>query len=88
MLDAVSLVVGYAGGVLTVLVASWGVGRGVNETDHAAAQRASERSVWTCTCGQRFGARQDAKDHARETHNAPVEDDEWVFLMDATTDQE
>lgn len=84
MLDPLSLAVGYAGGVLTPFALSWVIGR----VTHDPAQNASE-SVYECRCGQRFrgpDARQLAKDHATETHNAPPQKDEWLFLFSVNTE--
>lgn len=83
MLDPVSLVVGYVAGVLTLLAVSWGI----RPTDDPA-QNAS-LAVYECRCGQHFrgpDAETAAKAHAVETHNAPPQDREWLFLFTVTDD--
>lgn len=78
-IDIVTFVQALAVGVLGTMIVLQAIHRMSTET----AQRGGT-SAYTCRCGQTFYAEQPAKEHARKTHNAPLQDDEWRYLMTIT----
>ena len=63
-------------------LAGFALGTAYGSRRARAGHTPPQRPRYTCTCGQHFYDEQQAKEHARDTHNAPMQDDEWRTIMD------
>lgn len=68
-------------GLVVALVVGFVWGRAYGSRQARVARNGTQ-TVYECTCGEARYDETEAKRHAVETHNAPPQDGEWLFLFD------